>query len=133
MENQHQDRRGFTRIPFHTEVEVRAGSSIARSKDGFDVSMSGLSLAVESVDAAVFAPGVPCEIRILLSASAEQVPIEARGVIIRSEPGNLAVEFSELDLDSYQHLRLLILNNTAEPEKAEREFASHWGIKPRRA
>ncbi len=133
MGNQHQDRRGFTRIPFHTEVEVRAGGSIARSKDGFDVSMSGLSLAVESLDAAAFAPGVPCEIRILLSASADQVPIEARGVIIRSAPGDLAVEFSELDLDSYQHLRLLILNNTAEPEKAEREFASHWGIKPRRA
>lgn len=133
MENHHQNRRGFTRIPFHTEVEVRAGNSIARSKNGFDVSMSGLSLAVESLDAAAFAPGVPCEIRILLSASAEQVTIEARGVVIRSAPGSLAVEFNELDLDSFQHLRLLILNNTAEPEKAEREFASHWGIKPRRA
>jgi hypothetical protein len=49
--------------------------------------------------------------------------------VIRSAPGSLAVSFTELELDSYDHLRRLIMNNTDEPERAEREFLSHWGIR----
>ncbi len=42
---------------------------------------------------------------------------------------SLAVEFTELDPDSYNHLRRLILSNAKDPEKAEQEFESHWGIR----
>jgi hypothetical protein len=67
----------------------------------------------------------------MLSSFESKLLIEADGKIIRSEPSSLAVEFTRLDLDSYHHLRQLILNNTDDPEKAEQEFSSHWGIRPR--
>jgi hypothetical protein len=67
----------------------------------------------------------------MLSSFESKLLIEADGNIVRSEPSSLAVEFTRLDLDSYYHLRQLILNNTDDPEKAEQEFSSHWGIRPR--
>jgi hypothetical protein len=128
MPNGASDRRGFIRVPFHTEVEVRAGDRILRSNTEINVSMSGLRMS--SADAPP-APGVPCRVSIMLSSFESKLLIEADGKIVRSEPSSLAVEFTRLDLDSYHHLRQLILNNTDDPEKAEQEFSSHWGIRPR--
>ena len=128
MANGPSDRIGFIRVPFHTEVAVRAGDRIMRANTEINVSMGGLHMPSDDV---LSAPGVPCRVSIMLSSFENKLLIEADGKIIRSEPGSLAVEFTQLDLDSYHHLRQLILNNTDEPEKAEQEFSSHWGIRPR--
>ncbi len=61
-----------------------------------------------------------------------RIVIKATGTVVRSEPGTLAVHFTEIDPESYQHLSRLILLNTGEPEKAEREFLEHAGIRSRR-
>ncbi len=128
MAEQLKDRRKFIRIPFHTEAEIQAGGQVLRSQNGIDVSMSGLRISTES---AAPAEGSPCQVKITLKTAESRLLIEAKGKIIRSAAGTLAVNFTELDLDSYQHLRQLILNNTEEPEKAEQEFNAHWGIRPR--
>ncbi len=124
------DRRGFVRVPFNTEVEVEAQGTIIRSREEIDLSMSGIRL---NTNEAIPSPGSTCRVKIILQASDNRVSLGAHGKVVRSAPGSLAVEFSDLDLDSYHHLRNLILNNTDEPEKAEREFTSHWGIRPPRA
>jgi len=124
------DRRGFVRVPFNTEVEVEAQGTIIRSREEINLSMSGIRL---NTNEAIPSPGAACRVKIILQASDNRVSLGANGKVVRSAPGSLAVEFSELDLDSYHHLRNLILNNTDEPEKAEREFTSHWGIRPPRA
>jgi hypothetical protein len=76
--------------------------------------------------------GTFCEIEIVLAEAPEPVIIEASGSIVRSLPGTLAVHFSEVDVDSYEHLRQLILNNAEDPERAEKEFGAHWGIRAAR-
>ncbi len=120
------NRREFIRIPFNTEVIIDAGDSVIRSKKGLNVSMNGIHL---SSVASILAPGTSCHVALHLQGVEDGVKIEASGKIIRSAPNDLAIEFTDLDLDSYQHLRLLILNNTDEPEKAEKEFYAHWGIR----
>jgi len=120
------DKRDFLRIPFETEVEIDTGSDIIRSHKGINLSMSGLHLIAGGAAPAV---GTACRVSVILQESADRIDIKAGGKIIRSGPEGLAVEFSDLDLDSYIHLRELILNNTDDPEQAEREFASHWGIR----
>lgn len=129
MVNWKDDKRGFIRVPFNTEVEVLAQGRAIRSRKGIDISMSGLRL---STGDAVPAEGSPCEVTIILEALENRVLVKAGGKVIRSEPGSLAVEFTELDLDSYCHLRQVILYNTDEPGKSERELAAHWGIRPRK-
>ncbi len=129
MTSQTPKRRDFIRVPFNTEAEVTARDRTIRSRDEIDISLSGLRLSADTGDDSAFEADTPCSARIVLAAGDNQVVIEATGKIRRSEPGSLAVEFTGLDLDSYQHLRQLILNNTDEPEKAEQEFAAHWGIR----
>jgi hypothetical protein len=55
--------------------------------------------------------------------------ITVKGVIVRAEPGTLAIHFSEIDVESYLHLQQLILNNSEDPARAEREFRAHRGIR----
>lgn len=125
-----EEKRGFIRVPFKTGVEVRAQGRTIRSQAELNISMSGIRLRTsESV------PPVetPCQVTIHLGTLEEPVIIEAKGKTIRSETGSLAVEFSELELDSYHHLRQLIVNNAGNPQRAEEEFQAHWGIRtPRR-
>jgi hypothetical protein len=128
MANGPSDRRGFIRVPLRTEVSVRAGDRTIRADTEINVSMGGMYIPSDEI---LPAPGVLCRVSIMLSSFENKLLIEADGKIIRSEPGSLAVEFTQLDLDSYHHLRQLILNNTDEPERAEKEFSSHWGIRPR--
>jgi hypothetical protein len=126
MTDQPNEKREFIRVPFNTEVEIEVQGLTIKSRAPIDVSMTGLRLAIEQ---SVPPAGASCGVKIILAASEPRVIIEAQGAVIRSGPGSLAVTFTELDLDSYHHLRQLILNNTDEPERAEREFISHWGIR----
>jgi hypothetical protein len=120
------DKRGFIRVPFNSEVEVQVLGRTIRSREWIDLSMSGICLATgDEIPAA----GSSCKVKIMLQALENGPLIEARGRVVRSEPGSLAIEFSELDLDSYHHLRQLILNNAVDPEQAEKEFTAHWGIR----
>jgi hypothetical protein len=126
MVRQREEKREFMRVPFNTEVEIRSGRRTIRSTTGINVSLSGISMSTEEK-----APptGASCSIKIALGAPEYRVDISAQGSVVRSDPGRLAVQFAELDFDSYHHLRKLIVNNSDDPERAEREFSSHWGIR----
>jgi hypothetical protein len=107
-------------------VSVRTADRTLSANSTLDISLSGLRIATKDRP---LAEGTACEVEIVLSDAEPAVIIEARGTVVRPEPGILAVRLTELDVDSYDHLRQLILNNAADPEKAEREFAAHWGIR----
>lgn len=122
------DRRDFIRIPFRTKAEVRVGKMTAHAVGDADVSMSGLRITTRDP---VPAENDSCDVRITLeSDGADPVAIEVKGTVVRSAPGSIAVHFNEIDLDSYWHLHQLIRMNADDPEIAEREFFSHWGIRP---
>jgi hypothetical protein len=126
MKKSFEERREFIRVPFSTEIEVRTPGRTIRSSDSLNVSMNGLRFTTTEP-----APeeGTPCQIRLVLSGGDPRAEIEAKGIIVRSAPGDLAVHFTELEVDGYQHLCQLILNNTDDPDQAERELAAHWGIR----
>lgn len=130
MTGQNDERRGFVRVPFNTEVVITSGDWSLRAKSGIDISMSGLHLTgLDETDTGRPLPGTSVRAGIHLQAAGHRALIEADGRIIRSGPGELAVEFIEIELDGYQHLRQLILNNTDDPDKAEQQFDEHRGIK----
>jgi hypothetical protein len=120
------EKRGFTRVPFNTTVEVRALDRVIRSQEGIDISMGGVRLSTREL---VPPAEVPCRVTINLGGPENPIRIDATGMTIRSQGGSLAVKFIDIDLDSYQHLRQLIVNNTDDPDRAEQEFAAHWGIR----
>jgi hypothetical protein len=121
-----EEKRAFLRVPFTTEVLIKTAAGVIRSTTEIDIGLKGLRIPVEQTPPPA---GTPCEVKITLHASEPAVVIEAAGAVVRSGPESLAVEFEELDLDSYHHLRQLITSNAADPEQADREFAAHWGLR----
>jgi len=120
------EKREFLRVPFSIGTTIRTSDRTIRSGNSLDISMNGLRVATTEI---VPPEGTFCEVEIVLAEAPEPVIIEARGSIVRSKPGTVAVHFSEVDVDSYEHLRQLILNNSEDPERAEKEFGAHWGIR----
>jgi hypothetical protein len=120
------EKRAFVRVPFRMETSVRTKDRTIWSSSTLDISMNGLRVATAETPPP---EGTTCEIEIVLAEAPEPVIIEARGSIVRSVAGTLAVHFTEVDLDSYEHLQQLILNNSGDPDKAEQEFRKHWGIR----
>jgi hypothetical protein len=110
--------RKFTRVSPHLPVDVVAdGTTI--SGEVRDISFEGLWLPTT----ASLAERTPCRATIHLS---ETIKISADGVVVRSEPDGFAVQFIELlDLESYGHLRNLILYNTLDTATVEEEFDRH--------
>ncbi len=121
-----EEKRGFMRVPFVTEVEIKSDNRTIRSTTGIDISLSGLRLSTEEPAPPV---GAPCSVKISLGAPEHRVTIDAKGSVIRVDAGYVAVQFSALDVDSYHHLRQLIIHNADDPDRAEQEFSSHWGIR----
>jgi len=126
MVDQPEEKRSFVRVPFKMDTAIRTQDRTIWSSNTLDISMNGLRIATTE---RVPPEGTLCEIEIVLAESPVPVIIEARGTIVRSEAGTLAVHFSEIDIDSYEHLQQLILNNAKDPERAEQEFSTHWGIR----
>ena len=123
------EKRGFVRVPFKVNTMVRTQDRTIWSSTTLDISMNGIRVATSE---AAPAEGTLCEIEIVLAEATAPAIIEARGTIVRSAAGTLAVHFTEIDIDSYDHLQQLILNNTSDPERAEQEFRAHRGIKTTR-
>jgi hypothetical protein len=123
------EKREFVRVPFRMGTTIRISDRTIWSGNTLDISMNGLRVATTEP---VPPEGTLCEVEIVLAEAPEPVIIEARGSVVRSTPGTLAVHFSEVDVDSYEHLRQLILNNSEDPERAEKEFGAHWGIRTTR-
>ena len=129
MAGQVDEKRDFVRVPFRTDTSIRTRDRTIWSSSTLDISMNGIRIATAE---AAPPEGTLCEIEIVLTETPAPAIIEARGSIVRSMAGTLAVHLTEIDLDSYEHLRQLILNNAKDPERAEQELRAHWGIRTTR-
>lgn len=119
------NQREFTRVRASIPVDLEyAGGSITGSTK--DVSLNGMFVATS----VVLAPETPCKAVLHLDGHGGTIIVRASGSVIRALTGGLAIHFDELlELDSYEHLRNLILYNAADPAQAEHEFDSHLGLK----
>ena len=122
------EKRDFLRVPFLTDVKVTCGAMVIRGNEEIAVSMKGLDFAAADP---LPAAGENCTVAITIATPDQPVVIKAEGRVVRSGSGHLAIEFTGLELDGYQHLRNLILHNADDPERAEKEFIAHWGIRKR--
>ncbi|NTV39607.1 MAG: PilZ domain-containing protein [Demequinaceae bacterium] len=110
--------RKFTRVNPHLPIDVVADGRTV-SGEVRDVGFEGVWVPAE----VPLSERTPCRVTIHL---AESIKICADGVVVRSEPDGFAVQFVELlDLESYGHLRNLILYNSRDTDTVEQEFDRH--------
>lgn len=119
------ERRRRTRVVFTTEVELTSGDQTVRSSRSRDVSMTGIFIYTDQR----LEPGSVCEITVRLQGASSDLRLTAQGRVARVTEDGLAVEFTSLDLDSYVHLRNLIVYNAEDPDGILEEV-SHPFVDP---
>jgi hypothetical protein len=115
------ERRQKTRVRFETHVIIRTADSEVRAEaDSEDISMKGVFVKTQDT----ILEGTPCDLEILLTGSSTRLALTVKGRITRQEKDGVAIRFESMDLDSYMHLKNIILHNVADPEEAEKEMLS---------
>jgi hypothetical protein len=120
-----EEKREFSRVASRLTVELESDSGRRVSGPARNVAMSGVYL-----DAAWPGEvGDPCGVTIFLEGRGEILPLTARGRVVRAEPEGTAVDFAELSLNAYEHLKNLVRLNSDDIEQVEAELRSHIGIR----
>ncbi len=116
----HDNRRGFSRVRLPFPVRVRSGPIMVEGI-GINVSAKGILIGVEED----FPENASSTVEIVLDS--DNV-IQAMAEVIRCKRGQLAVEFTSIDVDSFELLKNLVRYNASDPERVEREFDEHLGL-----
>ena len=124
-----ENHREFTRVRVAIHVELRMGGNVVVQGELDNVSFNGLLLRCE----ASFPEQTPCLVFLHLDGGQSGPTIEAQGVVTRTEPHKLAVQFTELiGQDSTYHLQNLVLYNSGtQSSRVEEEFDAHVGLQPK--
>ena len=115
-------RRSFTRVPIKLRVELYADDAKVECDETRDISLSGVYL----VTAQQLPLGTHCRIVLLLGGSNSDLEIQLDGRIARVDAAGMAAEFTAMSIDSFYHLRNLVMHNFGEAEAIERELHEHF-------
>ena len=121
------ERRKYRRVPFEVTAAVKTGRL---SINGMvqNLSMNGMFIAtVETITG-----DSPLEILINLSGSSSMLSIRLQGRAVRQTETGIAVEFHEMDLDSFIHLRNIVAQNCGDPDTVYDEYYQSITCKSRR-
>lgn len=121
------EERRFTRVPIRTWVSLTSDDGPTVLCDSSNLSMNGL-LVRTSRELPVSAE---CFVTIILGEPANPLTISARGRVVRQDGRDVGVHFTEIELDSFEHLRRLVLLNAPDVQVIEEELDAHVGLRPR--
>lgn len=122
-----EDKREFTRV--HIQIEVETDEENVRTMQGStnDISMGGFF--VETMDD--LEVGYEGKMELLLDGGLEKVPVEIEGKVVRAGKDGYGVEIVKVyGVDSYDHLKKLVLYNAEDLPKVQTEIDQHSGIRP---
>ncbi|MDY0361063.1 MAG: PilZ domain-containing protein [Desulforegulaceae bacterium] len=110
---QTKERRQSKRVDFDTEIFLKTPSQTFRLEGHTrDISQKGVYIFTDQ-DIPV---DTICDIKIILSGSSPPVTLNIVGKIARKTSDGLGVEFKEMDLDSYTHLKNIVVFNSKEDD-----------------
>ena len=111
------EKRRHKRVAFGAEAVVRSGE-VSISGRVSNLSMKGMLVETEES-----LPGDKLlEIEIVLSGSSSKLAIDVTGRVVRQTQEGLAIEFREMDLDSFMHLKNVVAYNSDNADAIEEEY-----------
>lgn len=115
------DSRRRTRVHLAARAEVQVGDNRFTNLETRDLSHKGMFVQ----GAHPVEPGQKCLVTVYLEGgTGEGLDLHMEGGIKRITDQGMAIDFTSMDLDTYVHLRQLVLLNAEDPGKAESEFAA---------
>jgi PilZ domain len=120
-----QNKREFTLVQTKMEIELSALGEVWPRLEIHDVSMNGVYLKSPKQ----LPVGTDCKISIFLGERPEAPKIETDGRVQQVIGEGMAVEFTQIEVEGFGHLRELVLKNTDQVLKVKKDFRSHVEIK----
>jgi len=117
--------REFTRVLPKLEAVVAADAYHVSACETRDISMHGVFV----VNNDTLPKGSSCEVTLYLSGSFDEIQIALNGKVVRTDNAGMAIEFDKVDLDSFEHLKKIILLNASDTDLVNTEFREHAGIR----
>jgi hypothetical protein len=108
------ERRRRTRVPVHFEVTVQVTDTPTKVETK-NISLNGMFCKPDER----LQKGDEGEVRIVLSP---EVVIVARSKIIRSDADGLAIAFTDVEQESFFHLKKLVQYNTEDADVIDKEL-----------
>ena len=68
--------------------------------------------------------GTDVDVTLELSGTSSQVTLKMKGRVARQDADGIGLDFTEVDLDSFHHLRNIVLYNAGDPKEVDTELAS---------
>lgn len=105
------ERRKSSRVDFKTEINIKTPSRSYRLEgNSRDISQKGVYVFTdEDISLETL-----CEITLVLEGSVPTVKLEITGKVVRKTEDGVGIEFIEMDLDSYTHLKNIVKFNSKE-------------------
>lgn len=120
------EHREFTRVPIKVWVEVRTEDTVIKTHETHDLSMVGISL---NHGGKVLPLGALCDISVFLEGVDPPIHVDMKGKVGRVTGEELCFEFSEVELESYEHLQNLVRYNSQDIDAVDKEINEHMGLK----
>lgn len=111
------DKRRNTRVPFNIESVIRYQS---RTVEGQVVNLSLTGMLFKSSDEIPI--NTPLDIVFLLTGTTSRLTINLKGAAVRVDERGTAIEFNEIDIDSFIHLKNIVAYNEGNEDKIMEEF-----------
>jgi hypothetical protein len=108
------ERRKRTRIPVGFDITIIFQQQKIKVKT-LNISLTGISCTTDSR----FRASEPCEVHISLNPETRLV---IAGKILRADGKEATIAFVSMDEDTFYHLKRLVLYNTDDPDKIEKEI-----------
>ena len=115
-----QERRKNTRVPFQTTADVRFTNKSYSHCETENLSVKGVSV----LGITNHKVGEECTISLALSGSTSELKLTMRGKIVQIQQDSIGLKFTEIDLDSFYHLKNIIYYNSEDPDKIEKELTA---------
>ena len=108
-------------------MEIKVDGKVIKTDKTRDLSLKGVLISCNEA----LPSGTDCEVSLKLVGSEFPIEIGIKGKVGRSSDTGMAVEFIEIDLESYDHLQNLVRYNAHNEDQVEQEIKDHLGLKRR--
>ncbi len=115
-------KRSNTRVSFQSRAEVRYGEHVIEGEVR-NLSLKGVLIATEER----IPEGEEVEVIIHLTGVGSQLSLQMEAEVVRSQDSDLGLHFTEVDLDTFVHLRNIVAYNEGNDEKIMNEFFRNFG------
>lgn len=114
------NKRKNVRVRFTTNATLRFADQSFTNLETSNMSLKGVYvLGVSGI-----AKGAKCGVSLHLSGATSELMVKMTGEVVRVEEDGVALRFSEIDLDSFFHLRNIVYFNSENPDVVEEELVA---------